>query len=55
MICSSSSARGANHVAIYLGDGRMVHAVNPRQGVTTNHLSDAWYRDRLTLVGTLLP
>lgn len=46
--------RGAAHVAIYLGDGRMVHAVNPRRGVTVNSMSESWYRDRFTMAGSVV-
>jgi cell wall-associated NlpC family hydrolase len=47
--------RGAAHVALYLGDGRMVHAVNPRQGITVDRVSGSWYRDRFTMAGRILP
>lgn len=46
--------RGAQHVAIYIGGGRMVHAVNPSRGVTVNNVNDAWYRDRFTMAGKLI-
>jgi peptidoglycan DL-endopeptidase CwlO len=47
--------QGAAHVAIYLGNGRMVHAVNPSQGITINRITDTWYRERFTMAGALLP
>ncbi len=47
--------RGAAHVALYLGDGRMVHAVNPSRGITTNRLSETWYAQHFTMAGALLP
>jgi cell wall-associated NlpC family hydrolase len=47
--------RGTDHVAIYLGDGRMVHAVNPRRGITVDSVSNSWYRERFTMAGRVLP
>jgi len=34
---------GAHHVAIYVGNGRIIGAANPRHGVTINYLNGAWY------------
>lgn len=45
---------GADHVAIYLGDGRMVHAANPGRGVVVGYLSEQWYAQRLTGVGRVI-
>ncbi len=39
--------RGGNHVGhagIYLGDGRMIHASNPRNGVTITNLREPYYQ-----------
>lgn len=47
--------RGAQHVAIYLGDGRMVHAVNPSRGITIDDVSQRWYTQRFTMAGRVLP
>jgi cell wall-associated NlpC family hydrolase len=46
--------RGADHVAIYLGDGRMVHAVNPRRGITVDSVANSWYAERFTMAGSVL-
>ena len=38
--------RGGNHVGhagIYLGDGKMIHASNPRNGVTVTNLREPYY------------
>jgi cell wall-associated NlpC family hydrolase len=34
------------HVGMYIGEGRFIHAANPRRGVVTNHLTDAYYAKR---------
>ena len=39
--------RGGNHVGhagIYLGDGKMIHASNPRNGVTVTNLREPYYQ-----------
>lgn len=46
--------RGAQHVAIAIGNGRMVHAANPSRGVTINNVADPWYRERFTMAGRLI-
>lgn len=46
--------RGAQHVAIYIGNGRMVHAANPSRGVTVNNVTDPWYGERFTMAGRLI-
>lgn len=46
--------RGADHVALYLGNGKMVHAVNPRTGIVVGSINESWYRDRLTSVGRVV-
>ena len=33
-----------HHVGIYVGNGKMVHAANPRYGVVMSKISDPWYR-----------
>lgn len=45
-----SNGRNVNHVAIYIGDGRVVHASNPRLGITT---SDMNYRTPVKIVNVL--
>ena|GEM_PF-5018381 len=37
---------GASHVAIYIGNGLMVQALNPSTGVIVSHLHDPYYRQR---------
>ena len=34
---------GINHVGIYIGGGRMVHAANPSRGVTTDTINSGYY------------
>ena len=45
-----SSDGTVNHVAIYMGDGRVVHASNERVGITT---SDIYYRNPVKIVNVL--
>lgn len=40
--------RGAHHVAMYIGGGRMVHAENPRSDVTITSINAPWYRARFS-------
>jgi cell wall-associated NlpC family hydrolase len=37
---------GASHVAVYIGNGLIVHALNERTGVIVSRLSDAYYASR---------
>ena len=41
------------HVAIYTGDGRFVHAPQSGKSVETRSLDDDWYRSRLVGAGRL--
>ena len=43
--------RGAHHVALYIGNGKMVSASNPRDGVEIIHFLSPWYRERFSGVG----
>lgn len=43
-----------SHVGIYVGDGRFVHASNPRTGVRMDHLTNRYYAQRFEGAGTLL-
>ena len=45
-----SSGGHVNHVAIYIGDGRVVHASNERTGITT---SDMYYRTPSKIINVL--
>lgn len=42
--------RGINHVAIYIGNGQIVHASNPRSGIK---ISNAYYRSPVCVVRIL--
>jgi cell wall-associated NlpC family hydrolase len=43
-----------SHVGIYVGDGRFVHASNPRTGVRIDLLSNRYYAQRFEGAGALL-
>ena len=43
-----------SHVGVYVGNGRFVHASNPRTGVRVDHLSNRYYAQRFEGAGTLL-
>lgn len=43
--------RGAHHVALYIGNGKMVSASNPRDGVEIIGFLSPWYRERFSGVG----
>ena len=38
--------RSFSHVGIYIGDGKFVHALNERVGVTTERMSKAYWAKR---------
>lgn len=46
--------RGAHHVAIYVGKGKMVSASNPDDGVELIDYLGPWYRERFSGVGRVL-
>lgn len=46
--------RGAHHVGIYVGNGRMVHAANPRRGVVLGSIRGPWYSRSFTGIGRLI-
>lgn len=48
-----ASGRSVDHVAIYLGDGRFVHAPQRGRSVETGRLSDDWYRKNFVTAGRL--
>ena len=43
-----------SHVGIYVGDGRFVHASNPRTGVRTDRLDSKYYASRFEGAKTVL-
>ena len=43
-----------SHVGVYVGDGRFVHASNPRTGVRMDLLGSRYYAQRFEGAGTLL-
>jgi cell wall-associated NlpC family hydrolase len=43
-----------SHVGVYIGNGRFVHASNPRTGVRVDLLSNRYYAQRFEGVHTLL-
>lgn len=43
-----------SHVGIYVGDGRFVHASNPRTGVRTDRLDNQYYAARFEGAKTVL-
>jgi len=46
--------RGAHHVAIYVGNGKMVSASNPGDGVELIDFLGPWYRERFSGVGRVV-
>lgn len=46
--------RGAHHVAIYVGNGKMVSASNPDDGVELINFLGPWYRERFSGAGRVL-
>ena len=46
---------GAHHVGIYLGNGKMIDAPNPRESVSVNPISGSWWGRSFTGVGRILP
>lgn len=43
-----------SHVGVYVGEGRFVHASNPRTGVRMDQLSNRYYAQRYEGAGSLL-
>ncbi len=43
-----------SHVGVYVGDGRFVHASNPRTGVRIDQLGNRYYAQRFEGAGSLL-
>jgi peptidoglycan DL-endopeptidase CwlO len=45
---------GARHVGLYIGNGKMVHAANPRTGVVVSGVLSSWYSSRFSGIGRVL-
>lgn len=43
--------RGTHHVGLYIGNGKMVHAANPRAGVRIDSVLGPWYAQRFSGIG----
>ncbi len=50
-----SNGKRIFHVGMYLGDGRMFHAANPKRGLTTDLLSSRFYADHFAGARRFLP
>jgi cell wall-associated NlpC family hydrolase len=46
--------RGAHHVGVYIGKGKMVNATNPRGGVRVDRVFSGWYGSRYSGAGRLV-
>jgi cell wall-associated NlpC family hydrolase len=46
--------RGAHHVGVYIGRGRMVNATNPRGGVRVDRVFSGWYGSRYSGAGRVI-
>ncbi len=45
---------GARHVGMYIGNGKMVHAANPRTGVVVSNILGPWYSSRFSGIGRVI-
>lgn len=45
---------GAHHVGIYIGNGKMVNAVNPRKGVRIGPVTGSWYSRAYSGMGRII-
>ena len=45
---------GAHHVGMYIGNGKMVHAANPRDGVEITDYKGPWYGERYSGAGRVV-
>ena len=46
--------RGTHHVGMYIGNGKMVHAANPRSGVVVSNILGPWYSSRFSGIGRVV-
>jgi cell wall-associated NlpC family hydrolase len=45
---------GSQHVSMYIGKGKMIHATNPRSGVKIDSIHAGYYKSRFAGAGRLL-
>lgn len=45
---------GTHHVGLYIGNGKMVHAANPRTGVVVSNILGPWYSSRFSGIGRVV-
>jgi cell wall-associated NlpC family hydrolase len=45
---------GAHHVGMYIGNGKMVHAANPRADVRVDHVFRGWYGKHYSGAGRVI-
>ena len=45
---------GTRHVGLYIGNGKMVHAANPRSGVLVSNILGPWYSSRFSGIGRVV-
>lgn len=46
--------KGTHHVGLYIGNGKMVHAANPRSGVLVSNILGPWYSSRFSGIGRVV-
>ena len=46
---------GINHVGIYAGGGKIVHAANPSRGVTTDSINSGYYNKNYVGARRVMP
>jgi cell wall-associated NlpC family hydrolase len=45
---------GSQHVAMYIGKGKMIHATNPRSGVRVDSINMGYYKSRYAGAGRII-
>ena len=50
---NTGGRRGITHVSIYIGGGRMVHAMTPRYGVQVSSIRDSYWQN--SFIGAIRP
>lgn len=51
----NTGGSGISHVALYVGNGRMVHATNPSTGVVLSNFNESYYMRRFVGARRVLP